>query len=267
MFPEDYKRPDGTVVPGKYAVFSMMTTPAIAKEVHRLSATYPELKDMYRNFVNTTFASELWPKEIAYLNLLQSIPGLQLGWDGSQFYVNRAPIDYSKLSRFEQRERPDITAPYLILSKLNMGLGSVATMAKEMNMDMESYMIGLLKSSGVEFKNVKSPDATIPEKMGAAIMSFRAPPEGTSGTPNTNKRTSEAPTGSQTPSIAWDIPHFAEPERTRMAANVPDWLKNPTGTVKRPTSQNLSDQTILGEDITQIPPGVSPADFIKSLKK
>lgn len=138
----------GRPVKGQYGVFADFTSPAMTKEIMRLSAKDPSIADNYKNWTESTF-SQLFGQSVRNLNqsetLLTSRPDtLKLNWDPVNkrfdlYYKNTGDTSDARQVAFLQRN----------INQINSGLYSMKNVAKMMgNEDIESYLIQTLRNVG-----------------------------------------------------------------------------------------------------------------------
>lgn len=84
----------GRPVSGMNAVFQKWTSPEISREMERLGRADPQVWKQYSDWVKTTWASELVPRELADLSKYQKDPNIKIGWDSEnkRFTVERTAV-------------------------------------------------------------------------------------------------------------------------------------------------------------------------------
>ena len=76
------------------AVFQKWTSPEVSREMERLGRSDPALWTQYTDWVKTTWASELVPREMAQLSQYQKDPNIKISWDvdNQRFEVKRTVV-------------------------------------------------------------------------------------------------------------------------------------------------------------------------------
>lgn len=84
----------GRPVSGMNAVFQKWTAPEVSREMERLGRQDPAVWKQYSDWVKTTWATELVPRELADLSKFQKDPNIRIGWDteNKRFTVDRTAI-------------------------------------------------------------------------------------------------------------------------------------------------------------------------------
>jgi len=71
----------GRPVSGMNAVFQKWTAPEVSREMERLGRQDPKVWQQYTDWVKTTWATELMPREMSQLSQYQKDPNLRVSWD------------------------------------------------------------------------------------------------------------------------------------------------------------------------------------------
>jgi hypothetical protein len=91
---KDYTDPrTGKRVKGQIDVFEQFTSPAVTKEVVRLSQSSPQLLKNYKDWAENEFGNVIFRQDIATLRDIQNNPGMFLTWnsDNAQFGLTKVP--------------------------------------------------------------------------------------------------------------------------------------------------------------------------------
>ncbi len=152
-------------IPGKYAVFTRMTSPDITKVLTDKSMD-PNITQSYRNWAEETFAQKLFVKELGDLKDLQDTPGFKLKWDSKNYSMTAVTAQGDPLA---PHALPKLQAS---LKNLSMGLRNLGNIEEATNGDVNAYLLNVLKTTGVDLsKNIDG----IPEQMTQAILASRKP--------------------------------------------------------------------------------------------
>lgn len=84
----------GRPISGMNSVFQKWTSPEVSREMERLGRKDPQLWSQYTNWVKTTWATELMPRELADLSKYQKDPNIRIGWDteNKRFTVEKTVV-------------------------------------------------------------------------------------------------------------------------------------------------------------------------------
>ena len=84
----------GRPVSGMNAVFQKWTAPEVSREMERLGRQDPAVWKQYSDWVKTTWATELVPRELADLGKFQKDPNIKISWDteNKRFEVSRTAV-------------------------------------------------------------------------------------------------------------------------------------------------------------------------------
>lgn len=144
----------GRPVSGMNAVFQKWTSPEVSREMERLGRTDPKVWQQYSDWVKTTWATELVPRELADLSKFQKDPNIRIEWssENKRFEVSRTAV-------------PDLQAKY------REGLGgegrnSAETIANQRQFETVQRSINRLNNGlynirhVAQMENPKDPTAT-----------------------------------------------------------------------------------------------------------
>lgn len=164
-FQMDYTDPQtGKFVPGKYSVFTRMTSPDITHSVMQLKD--PNVIQNYRNWTEESFGVHLFGNELNDLKDIQDTPWLHLNWDNEKHQFSITTDKGAPEKSFQQ------TMVSKSINRLNVGLQGLSNVEKATKGDVNSYLLNVLQNFGVDLsKNTNG----IPEKMTQAIVNSRGP--------------------------------------------------------------------------------------------
>lgn len=150
QFKQDYTDQNGHTVPGKYSVFSRMTSPDITNAVWNLHD--PKSWENYKNWGEQSFKT-LYGNEIQNLNALQgdrSLP-VTIHWDADNFRFSAVGPDNLPLKNptGDVVGQNQINAVNSSLNRLNSGLSSLAKIQdKDRSQDPSTYLLKTMMTLG-----------------------------------------------------------------------------------------------------------------------
>lgn len=168
-------------VPGKYSVFTRLTSDDVVKEVSRLSKSDPSVGKMYKNYLENEAGSQLFYKEMQNLNQFT-------GHDDLHFAYNTGDHDgIPQISLIAPRNtpvagpggtvQPPVSQGYLyqvqkIVNRVNEGLAGMARVENGLGGNANEYMLQFMQRSQIDLgKNWEG----LPAKLQEAIAASRAP--------------------------------------------------------------------------------------------
>lgn len=185
-------------IPGKFAVFNRLTSPAVTKEVFRLAESHPEgakMAKQYIDLVENTFGKELFSNEIKDLKGISLHPDIKLTYNPEtlQFQLvakknvnqkpnpNNIPMTASEaqlnLSPIDERS---VQKAQETITRLNAGLSSVSNMADAAGIDKNAYLYKLFIGAGVE-----PGEGSVINQMSKAVVTGQRASKGTEAKPVT----------------------------------------------------------------------------------
>lgn len=185
----DYVDPDtGKPVPGKYAVFSRLTSEDVVQSVSKLAKSHPEIGQMYKNYLENEAGSQLFYKELQNLNRFTGHDDLHFKYDSGTNGIPRIELidkDGKPVQSIERtsvpgqwnRNKPAEDAEYLtqinkVVNRINGGLASLGRVENGLGGDANEYMLNFLQRAQVDLgKNWEG----LPQKLIDAIAASRAP--------------------------------------------------------------------------------------------
>jgi len=255
LIQKDYKDPrTNKPVKGQIDVFENFTNPEVTKEITRLGKSSPQLVKNYRDWADNEFQNVLFRQDLATLRDIQLNPGMSISFnsDTGQFALNKTRTPKFDPNNNIPSRSPDVVAARMeiagdTINRLNRGLASMKNINDATGEDNNAYVTRLLTSHGVDVRNVGG--MRIPEQMLNSVIHSQKSNFG----PEENAQRGSLSEFLRAP-----------------AGNLPTRTQNaPAASVTRSrgTSTNLTDQgDILGQDTTDIPPGVSPQEWIRVLE-
>jgi hypothetical protein len=186
-FKTDYTDPTtGKFVPGKYSVFSAMTSEEVTNEVARMSKKDPAIGRNFKNWMENEAGSQLFYKEMQNLNRFTGHDDVHIKY----YNADKGGVPYLEL--IDKAGKPIAPArqvpgqwsvggansPAYIesvqktIDRVNIGLSGMARVEKAVGGDVNSYMLDFLRRSQVDFgKNWEG----LPQRLMDAIAASRAP--------------------------------------------------------------------------------------------
>jgi hypothetical protein len=183
-FKTDYTDPTtGKHVPGKYSVFTRLTSEDVVKEIAKLSQKDGNIGRNFKNWMENEAGSQLFYKEMQNLNSFTGHDNIHFAYDAEKHritimdrgkvlaptpsnpmdYSNRQPIDSkASYSRFLEAN----------INRVNDALAGMSRVEKALGGDVNSYLLNFLQRSQVDLgKNWEG----LPQKLMDAIAASRAP--------------------------------------------------------------------------------------------
>ncbi len=183
----DYKDPDtGKDIPGKYSVFTRLTSDDVVSEVARLSKSDPKIGQMYKNYMEKEAGSNLFYKEMGNLNQFTGHDNLHFKYNdgGGKGVPNIELIDNQgalaspvgqKAAPYAGSVTPAPQANYIfqvqkIVNRVNDALAGMSRVEKGFGGDASDYALSFLIRSQVDLgKNWEG----LPAKLVESIASSR----------------------------------------------------------------------------------------------
>jgi hypothetical protein len=144
----------GRPISGMNAVFQKWTSPEVSREIDRLGKTDPQVWKQYSDWVKTTWASELVPRELADLSKYQKDPNIKIGWDTEN---KRFSVERTKVPELQAKQRE---------SQGGEGKNTSETVANQQQFETVSRSINRLNAGlhnmrhVAQMENPKDPSAT-----------------------------------------------------------------------------------------------------------
>lgn len=164
---------------GKYAVWTRLTSPDIVRSIHKLATSQgmPEAERMYKDWVEDSFAHQLFFTDIGSMRDVQDTPWLHLAYHTSDERGG------ARLEILDQDGKPlgQQAAQYMhaynaggigrAIDNLNKGLKGLQNVEEGLNGDVDSYLIDMLTQAGFDPSKAQG----IPDKILQAVASAHKP--------------------------------------------------------------------------------------------
>lgn len=164
---------------GKYAVWTRLTSPDIVRSIHKLATSQgmPEAERMYKDWVEDSFAHQLFFTDIGSMRDVQDTPWLHLAYHTSDERGG------ARLEILDQDGKPlgQQAAQYMhahnaagigrSIDNLNKGLRGLQNVEEGLNGDVDSYLIDMLTQAGFDPSKAQG----IPDKILQAVASAHKP--------------------------------------------------------------------------------------------
>lgn len=176
-FKMDYTTPDGKPVPGKYAVWTRLTTPDITDQLAKMSKSDQAAGTMYRNWVENT-GRELIGEDVRNLNHFTGHDNLTFGWDSKNKQILFDPNQGNPVGKDSRttttRPPPDsyVWQIQKIVNRVNLGLYNLSHVQDSFGGDTEAYVLNMLQNYGLDFNGKIT---GLPKAIGDAIAASRKP--------------------------------------------------------------------------------------------
>ena len=261
---DEFDPQTGKKIDGKFFVYKLFTSPEMSKEMVKLDKQFPGILSMYENWSQRVFGQKLFRQTLQDLREAASNPNIEIGWNSDSpdkpltvkiktpkqsttFHPDNLPGGAFPGGRVRESTIGPGERNYLLnlqnrVENLNTGFESLSNIAKAKGVDPHRYILNTINEMGLF-------DANFRKDLFYDL---------------TNKRSSIGNDILDTIRGATKGLGFADSTSPKRNVSLDQWLSNPGGFGRR--TSNLSDQTIMGADVQQIPPGVSPEEFMRQLK-
>lgn len=188
-FKTDYTDPTtGKFVPGKYAVFSRMTSEDVVSEVAKMAKKDPTVGRNFKNWMENEAGSQLFYKDMQNLNRYTGHDDLHFTYNNGEKGNGVPFLTLTDKNGTPLRSRPPIPGTYSLdapakdpgylyginqtVERINGGLAGLSRVEKALGGDVNSYILNFLQRSQVDLgKNWEG----LPQKLMDAIAASRAP--------------------------------------------------------------------------------------------
>jgi hypothetical protein len=276
QFAREYKDENGNIVPGKYSVWSRLTSPAVSNQMAKLAQQYADLGPMHANWAKEEFAVQLFGPELKELSNLRMDKRIAIGYnsDNQTFIVRRSNQPAGKYTTYagDINQLEDYAKD--VLGRLNNGLQGLSNVAKAYGRDPNDFLLDILVKNGFDPNKKEEPLYPYPDKsadpasavneLGRALLNSK-PPKG--GSQNASQSQNKGRTEGISGGTGSGIAHFAPETKT---PTLEQWLNNPTGEVTPRAyvpGTNISDGEIISTDVQNVPPGMSFEEFDRLQKQ
>lgn len=187
----------GRPIAGRHTAFSKITKPEVTREIKRLANTYDQnIWTNYVNWVENTFANDIYTKDIRSMTGMQLPQGAQIAFDSekNKFKLMLKGMDmlepgsgaaWNRINRPYGQYNPsvpsagatygDVLEPASetfntarrVLNRLNTGLDQVSVVAKETGQNVGVYLLQLMIRTG--FNPKAGNGVSIPDEIAAAL--------------------------------------------------------------------------------------------------
>lgn len=128
-FKKDYVDQNGRQVPGKYSVFSRLSSPSVATSMKELGQSRPDVLKDYETMMSREFGEQLFSREIKDLaqeNVnVTSNRGYKVGYISEQGRVPRFAITDNSGRELTSTEALTLRAPVASINRLNTGIAGL----------------------------------------------------------------------------------------------------------------------------------------------
>lgn len=148
-FKKDYVDQNGRQVPGKYSVFSRLSSPNVANSIKEISQARPDVGKDYETMMSREFGEQLFSRELKDLGQDQSNQsanrGYKIGYVSQPGQVARFAITDTNGRELTDTEALALRAPVSAKNRLNTGISGLynvysATGAKDPNVEILNTM-------------------------------------------------------------------------------------------------------------------------------
>jgi len=180
-FSQDYTDPQtGKTVPGKYSVWSRLTSPDITDNMAKMAKSDPAAGNMYRNWVEGT-GRELFGDSVRYLNHFTGHDNLYFEYDSKYHQLTLrdkegalSPVVGTDSRTNTNRPPPDsyIWQVKKQVDQVNLVLRHLATMQQSFGGDPDAYALNVIQQYGADLNGNYS---GLPKAIADAIAASRKP--------------------------------------------------------------------------------------------
>jgi len=179
-FKTEYTDPNtNRTVPGKYAVWTRLSSPDVVNSIAKLSQTDPSIGRQYKSYMENEAGSELFYKEFQNLNFMTGHDDLHFkytdGANGGSPYIELLdkggrPVNniYGAISQAPSQ----IQNAQKVVGRLNQALAGMSNIEKGLGGDVNQYVLEFMQHAQTDFgKNWTG----LPAKLMDSIAASRSP--------------------------------------------------------------------------------------------
>lgn len=146
----------GNALRGQNATFQKYTSPEVTKEMFRLGQSKPEVWTNYVDWVKTTLATELMPREIKSLSQIPKDSGVKIGWDGdNKRFIpidTRSPEEQATAAKMRGGNPRPENSYYGTIEKMtnrmNSNLYNFKRVAESSGQDVDAFVLKTIAEAG-----------------------------------------------------------------------------------------------------------------------
>jgi hypothetical protein len=150
----DYKDPrTGNTISGRYAAYMRLTSADVTKEMARLGAKDASVWNGYVDWTMSSFATELFGKDVQDLNKFKDLKGANLHWDteNKEFLMKPKIVSYHIAGKEGITETQRIQLQTTI-NRINNGITGLKNIAKvNPNVNVEAFIYESLDAMGFKY--------------------------------------------------------------------------------------------------------------------
>lgn len=243
------------------STYAQFTSPGILSSIKKIADTDHRIKPMVVNWAQTEFI-RLFQKEVFDMNNLQANPNFKLEFkpENHQFQFLTKPRSQTGAEaagdyKYAVTEREKAYYDGAV-ARLNNGLVGLGHVAEWAGFDPAAFALRRLIQDG--FRPAPGSVAAQFLRSMAAAKDAENAPQNASQSQNKGRGRVKNDQGSS------GIAHYDEETKT---PTLGDWLSNPTGARPYKPGTNLSDGTITGMEVLNVPPGITLEEFSRVVKE